>query len=54
MLACSHPVTQRAHRRLEGQVVPIWKKEIWEEGGGAWVAGHTVDVAERIESGSTG
>jgi molybdopterin synthase catalytic subunit len=28
------------------QTVPIWKKEIWQDGDGAWVAGHTVDVAE--------
>jgi molybdopterin synthase catalytic subunit len=26
------------------QTVPIWKKEIWEDGGGAWVAGHQVEV----------
>ena len=30
------------------QTVPIWKKEIWEDGEGAWVAGHPVDVPERI------
>ena len=34
------------------QVVPIWKKEIWEDGGGAWVAGHTVDMPEQVEAGS--
>jgi molybdopterin synthase catalytic subunit len=28
------------------QTVPIWKKEIWADGEGAWVAGHAVDVAE--------
>lgn len=32
------------------QTAPIWKKEIWEDGEGAWVAGHAVDVAERIEA----
>jgi molybdopterin converting factor subunit 1 len=32
------------------QTVPIWKKEIWEDGEGAWVTGHAVDVAERIEA----
>jgi molybdopterin converting factor subunit 1 len=32
------------------QTVPIWKKEIWEDGEGAWVAGHVVDVPERIEA----
>jgi molybdopterin converting factor subunit 1 len=32
------------------QTVPIWKKEIWEDGEGAWVAGHAVDVPERIEA----
>ena len=33
------------------QVVPIWKKEIWEDGDGAWVAGHPVDMPERVETG---
>ena len=28
------------------EVVPIWKKEIWEDGGGDWVEGHPVDVPE--------
>jgi molybdopterin synthase catalytic subunit len=28
------------------QTVPVWKKEIWEDGDGAWVAGHAVDVAD--------
>lgn len=31
------------------QTVPIWKKEIWEDGDGAWVPGHAVDVPERAE-----
>jgi len=26
------------------QVVPIWKKEIWDDGDGAWVAGHRVET----------
>jgi molybdopterin synthase catalytic subunit len=26
------------------EVVPIWKKEIWEDGEGDWVAGHPVEV----------
>jgi molybdopterin synthase catalytic subunit len=42
--ACHHAVD-----RIK-QVVPIWKKEIWEDGDGAWVAGHPVDVPERVES----
>ena len=29
------------------EVVPIWKKEIWEDGGGDWVKGHPVDAPER-------
>jgi molybdopterin synthase catalytic subunit len=33
------------------QIVPIWKKEIWEDGDGAWVPGHAVDVPERVETG---
>lgn len=24
------------------EIVPIWKKELWEDGDGDWVAGHTV------------
>jgi molybdopterin synthase catalytic subunit len=36
------------------QTVPIWKKEIWEDGEGAWVAGHAVDVAERMEAAPPG
>ncbi|MGB2695127.1 MAG: molybdenum cofactor biosynthesis protein MoaE [Dehalococcoidia bacterium] len=28
------------------QVVPIWKKEIWEDGDGEWVAGHQVELPE--------
>ncbi len=26
------------------ETVPIWKKEIWVEGGGDWVAGHPVEA----------
>jgi molybdopterin converting factor subunit 1 len=29
------------------QIVPIWKKEIWEDGEGAWVAGHPVEVSQQ-------
>jgi molybdopterin synthase catalytic subunit len=36
--ACHHAVD-----RIK-QVVPIWKKEIWESGDGEWVAGHAVDA----------
>jgi molybdopterin synthase catalytic subunit len=32
------------------QTVPVWKKEIWEEGDGAWVEGHPVDVPERAST----
>ena len=28
------------------EIVPIWKKEIWREGGGAWAAGHAVQTQE--------
>jgi molybdopterin synthase catalytic subunit len=28
------------------QVVPVWKKEIFEDGSGAWVAGYAVDEPE--------
>lgn len=28
------------------QIVPVWKKEIWEDGTGEWVAGYPVQVAE--------
>lgn len=36
------------------QIVPVWKKEIWEDGEGEWVAGHPVDVPEPIDSTSSG
>jgi molybdopterin synthase catalytic subunit len=26
------------------QIVPVWKKEIWEDGGGEWVPGYVVDA----------
>ena len=32
------------------EIVPIWKKEIWEDGGGEWVAGHPVELDSRIEA----
>jgi molybdopterin synthase catalytic subunit len=32
------------------QIVPVWKKEIWEDGAGEWVPGYPVDVHERIEA----
>ena len=32
------------------QLVPIWKKEIWEDGDGAWVAGHPVEAPQRAEA----
>jgi molybdopterin synthase catalytic subunit len=28
------------------QIVPIWKKEIWESGEGEWVPGHTVESGD--------
>ena len=42
--ACHHAVD-----RIK-QIVPIWKKEIWEDGEGEWVAGHQVDVAASQEA----
>ena len=33
------------------QIVPIWKKEIWEDGGGAWAAGHEVELPETSNAG---
>jgi len=33
------------------ETVPIWKKEIWEDGDGAWVAGHAVEPPQRAPSG---
>ena len=32
------------------QTVPIWKKEIWDDGSGEWVPGHPVDVPHPAES----
>ncbi|MEX0785786.1 MAG: molybdopterin converting factor subunit 1 [Dehalococcoidia bacterium] len=39
--ACHHAVD-----RIK-ETVPIWKKEIWEDGDGAWVEGHPVEPPER-------
>jgi molybdopterin synthase catalytic subunit len=33
------------------EIVPIWKKEIWQEGGGAWVDGHAVELPETSRPG---
>ena len=32
------------------EIVPIWKKELWEDGDGEWVAGHTVTLPEQAEA----
>lgn len=32
------------------EIVPIWKKEIWEDGDGAWVAGHPVEAPQQAEA----
>ncbi len=32
------------------EIVPIWKKEIWESGEGDWVAGHPVEVPQQVEA----
>ncbi len=32
------------------QIVPVWKKEIWEDGTGEWVSGRPVDVQERAKA----
>jgi molybdopterin synthase catalytic subunit len=32
------------------EIVPIWKKEIWEDGDGAWVAGHPVEAPQQVEA----
>lgn len=42
--ACQHAV-----ERVK-ETVPIWKKEIWEDGEGAWVVGHPVHIEEPIEA----
>lgn len=42
--ACHHAVD-----RIK-EIVPIWKKEIWEDGDGAWVAGHPVEAPRRVEA----
>jgi molybdopterin synthase catalytic subunit len=36
------------------QVVPIWKKEIWEDGEGAWVPGHAVEVPDAVRASPRG
>jgi molybdopterin converting factor subunit 1 len=32
------------------QTVPVWKKEIWEDGSGEWVPGYPIEQPERIET----
>lgn len=32
------------------EIVPIWKKEIFDDGEGAWVAGHQVEAPKRAEA----
>ncbi len=32
------------------QIVPVWKKEIWEDGTGEWVPGHPIEVQARVET----
>ena len=32
------------------EIVPIWKKEIWEDGDGAWVGGHPVETAQTLKA----
>lgn len=32
------------------EIVPIWKKEIWEDGEGEWVAGHPVAPPEPAQA----
>jgi molybdopterin synthase catalytic subunit len=32
------------------QIVPVWKKEIWEDGTGEWVPGYPIDLPERAEA----
>ena len=32
------------------QIVPIWKKEVWEDGSGEWVAGHPIEQPAPIET----
>ena len=52
LVAVSAPHRQEAFEACQyavdrvKQVVPIWKKEIWEDGDSEWVAGHPVDVPE--------
>ena len=32
------------------EIVPIWKKEIWADGGGDWADGHPVDAPESAKT----
>jgi molybdopterin synthase catalytic subunit len=43
--AAAFEACHRAVDRIK-QIVPIWKKEIWEDGDGEWVAGHTVEAGQ--------
>ncbi len=41
--------TQFAVDRIK-QIVPVWKKEIWEDGTGEWVPGYPIELQERVET----
>ena len=32
------------------QIVPVWKKEIWEDGSGEWVPGYPIELQKRVET----
>ena len=32
------------------EIVPIWKKEIFDDGDGAWVTGHPVEASQQVEA----
>ncbi len=56
LVAVSAPHRQEAFEACQyavdriKQIVPIWKKELWEDGDGAWVAGHPVETPEQVET----
>jgi MoaE-MoaD fusion protein len=32
------------------QIVPVWKKEIWEDGTGDWVPGYPIELQQQVET----
>jgi molybdopterin synthase catalytic subunit len=56
LVATSSPHRQEAFEASQyavdriKQIVPVWKKEIWEDGTGEWVPGYPIDLPETADA----